>query len=305
MRQPAFSIGALRTFLEGKLGTRLVRFERITACSRPENFRTETAEGVRYVVKCVPPEVSEKQYFRHHFLPHLQELRGKGDVVQLVRGPFAFGDCVVVVLAWCPGRRILPDRLTDAQFAELVAAYCKFSAVLQGVSAVLPPRDNLAVRREVLARLDSPVCAYLRNFVETVLTEKLLAYDPARFRVIHGDFHHGNFHFDGNRMTGIMDLEDFRYGYPADDWMRYIVCAAEHLPWFDFARRRRLLVRLEALLPLAPADEWREAAGGLLIRKLWRRFCVKRGVAWWLAVNLRFRIPFYRKILTLIDRHAE
>lgn len=304
MRKPIFDIGALRTFLEEKIGTRLVRFEMITACSRPENFCVETAEGVRYAVKCVPPETSKHQYFRHHFVPHLQELKGT-NAIQLAYGPFAFGDCVVIVLTWCPGRRILPDRLTDAQFAELVAAYREFSTAIQKTSAVLPPRDNLQVRRAALARMTAPCCAYLRRFVDEELSEKVLAYDPARLRVIHGDFHHGNFHFDGARVTGIMDLEDFRYGYPADDWMRYIVCAAEHLHWFDFAGRRRLLARLKELLPLAPADEWREAVGGLLIRKFWRRFCVKQGSPWWLSVNLRFRLPFYRDILTLIDRYVQ
>ena len=305
MKRPEYSVAALRAFVEEKLGVRLVRFEQITECSRPENFRVRTEHGVRYVVKCVPPEKSNAQYFRNHFLPHLQELREQEFVVQLVHGPFAFGDCIVVVLGWCSGRRVWPDQLTDGQFANLVAAYRKFSAVIQGSSAVLPPRDNLAVRREVLASLVSPPCARLRRFVETVLTEEMLTYDPARLRVIHGDLHHGNIHFDGDQLAGIMDLEDFRYGYPADDWMRYIICAAEHLPWFSVVRRRRLLARVKELLPQAPADEWREAVGGLLIRKIWRRFCVKKISAWWLAVNFQFRLSFYREILSLIDNYAE
>lgn len=71
MKRPEYSVAALRAFVEEKLGVCLVRFEQITECSRPENFRVQTEHGVRYVVKCVLPEKSKAQYFRNHFLPHL------------------------------------------------------------------------------------------------------------------------------------------------------------------------------------------------------------------------------------------
>ena len=303
MRRPRFDIGELRAFLEEKLETRFVRFDLITTCSRPENFRAETADGRRLAVKCVPAEKTRIRYFADHFVPHLEELRGSR-AIQLVGSPLKFADCTVAVVEWCLGRRVMPDRLTDAQFAELVSTYREFSASLQNVSQVLPPRPNLKVREKALALLSAPSCRWLRDFVERALTDGVLAYDASRLRVIHGDFHHGNFHFDGDRITGVMDLEDIRYGYPADDWVRYIVCAAEHLHWFDFAGRRRLLERFVGLLPEAPADEWREAVGGLLIRKIWRRFDRRKGWASWLSFNFRFRLPFYRSLFTLIDRYC-
>lgn len=303
MRRPGFNVGELRVFLEESLGTRLVRLDLITACSRPENFIAETADGRRLAVKCVPSEKTRIRYFEDHFVPHLEELRGTR-AIQLVGSPLRFGDCTVVALEWCTGERVLPDRLTDARFAELLSAYRSFSESIQRVSRVLPARDNLKVRKEALALLTAPSCRWLRRFVEKDLDVASLTYDPARLRVIHGDFHHGNFHFDGDRITGIMDLEDFRRGYPADDWIRYLVCAAEHLHWFDFAGRRRLLERFVELLPEAPADEWREAVGGLLIRKIWRRFDRRKGWSAWLSLNFRFRLPFYRSLFTLIDRHC-
>ena len=233
MRRPRFDIGELRAFLEEKLETRFVRFDLITTCSRPENFRAETADGRRLAVKCVPAEKTRIRYFADHFVPHLEELRGSR-AIQLVGSPLKFADCTVAVVEWCPGRRVMPDRLTDAQFAELVSTYREFSASLQNVSQVLPPRPNLKVREKALAPLSAPSCRWLRDFVERALTDGVLAYDASRLRVIHGDFHHGNFHFDGNRMTGIMDLEDFRYGYPADDWMRYIEDAANEAAKLGF-----------------------------------------------------------------------
>lgn len=301
--KPKFDSDELRTFLEQKLGKRLARFDLITACSRPENFRAETEDGVKLAVKCVPAEKGGIHYFADHFVPHLEELRGSR-AIQLVGSPMNFSGCTVVVMEWCPGARVMPDDLSDRQFAELVATYRDFSRSIQKVSQVLPERENLVVREKALALLTAPSCGWLRQFVERELTADALTYDRARMKVIHGDFHHGNFHFDGDRITGIMDLEDFRYGYPADDWIRYVVCAAEHLHWFDFVGRRRLLERFAELLPEAPADEWREAVGGLLVRKIWRRFARRKGRAWWLSLNFRFRLPFYRSLYTLIDKHC-
>ena len=204
MRRPRFDIGELRAFLEEKLETRFVRFDLITTCSRPENFRAETADGRRLAVKCVPAEKTRIRYFADHFVPHLEELRGSR-AIQLVGSPLKFADCTVAVVEWCPGRRVMPDRLTDAQFAELVSTYREFSSSLQNVSQVLPPRPNLKVREKALALLSAPSCRWLRDFVERALTDGVLAYDASRLRVIHGDFHHGNFHFDGDLLF-LLDL---------------------------------------------------------------------------------------------------
>ena len=42
------------------------------------------------------------------------------------------------------------------------------------------------------------------------------------------------------------------------------------------------------------------AVGGLLVRKMWRRFQKKKGAKWWLAVNLRFRLGYYRDLFAWI-----
>jgi Ser/Thr protein kinase RdoA (MazF antagonist) len=304
MKPPKYSVAGLKGFLEGKLGECVVRFDMVTDCSRPENFAAETASGERLLVKCVPPEKSPQKYFLNHFVPHLEELRGVPCAVKLRHGPWKFEGCTVVALEWCAGARVMPDRLTDAEEANLVRAYCELSEAMRGVSAVLPPRDNVAVREEALSMLSGRSCRALREFVERDLPAAEMAYDRSRLRPIHGDFHHGNVHFESGRVSGIMDFEDFRYGYPADDWTRYVVCGAEHLRWFDVAGRRRLLALFARLLPLAPADEWREAVDGLLIRKIWRRFSRRKGPKAWLALNLRFRLGFYMKLRGMIAAYA-
>lgn len=301
MRKPRYDVNALKSFLEEKIGEKLAAFEMITDCSRPQNFRVVTASGERLAVKCVPPEKTKIKYFEH-FMKHLEELKGTR-AVQIAYGPWKFGDCTVVALAWAGGRRIMPERLPPELLDEVIAAYTEFSRDLQKATMILPERDNLAVRREVMENLEGFGCKGLREFLDTEFPPESMAYDKTRLRVIHGDFHHGNFNFENGRITGFMDLEDCRWGYPADDWMRYVICAAEHLKWFDFAGRRRLLaIFADKLLPLAPADEWREAIAGLLIRKFDRRFVVKpKGPRWWLALNMRFRIGFYRRLVEIVD----
>ena len=195
----------------------------------------------------------------------------------------------------------MPDALSPEEERALVRSYGELSAAMQCSSAVLPDRDSVAIRRETMPLLAGVACRPLRRFVEREIPESALSYDRSRLRVIHGDFHHGNIHFRDGRVTGIFDFESFRLGYAAEDWLRYVVCGAEHLHWFDMAGRRRLLALFGRLLPLARADEWRSAAGALLIRKIWRRFSLHRGPRAWFVLNMMFRLGFYRRLFSMID----
>jgi hypothetical protein len=79
-----------------------------------------------------------------------------------------------------------------------------------------------------------------------------------------------------------------------------VICAAEHLKWYNFFGRRKLISFFRRLIPLAPSDEWLEAIAGLLIRKFDRRFTMKRrGPKIWLALNMRFRIGLYREMMSI------
>lgn len=303
MKECRFSIPGLRAFLEDKLGGPLRRFDMIRA-SRAENFRVETAVGENLLVKCVPPEAGELRDFRDCFMTHLKELSSAPFAMRVVYGPWDFGECVVVATAWSHGHHVSPSRLSSGQEASLIAGYEAFSAALQSASALFPPRDNIAVRAEAMGLLDCPGGGSLKSFLDRELPASSLRYDPARMRVIHGDFHEGNILFSEEGLDCILDYEDFRPGYPADDWVRYVVCASEHLKWFDAAGRRHLIELFRRLLPKASADEWRTAIGGLLVRKVVRRFTSRKSPRVWLALNLRFRLSFYRRLLAIVATEA-
>lgn len=300
MRKPEFNIEELKAFVEGKLGERISKFDLITECSRPENFAVRTESGRRMLVKCAAPTPKNMPDDFGHFVRHLEELQGTR-AIKISSGPYKFGKYNVLVVDWCEGGNIMPDKLTQAQEKELIKAYSEFSDAIQRCTLILPPRDNIEVKNDALRFMTGAACAKLREFVERELPDDMLKYDTGKLKVIHGDLHHGNFHFSGDVISGFMDFEDFRYGYPADDWIRYIVCGAEHLKWFDFSGRRRLLALFARLLPLAPCDEWREAIGGLLVRKIFRRFKGRKGTKPWLAINLQFRLWLYKKMFEMVS----
>ncbi len=296
--QPTYDIAELKAFLDERLGA-IVSFEMVTECSRPENYRVVMADGTKFLVKCVPQKKAGTDTFHARFLPNLQALASSPEAVKCVGGPWDFQGHTVIVLSWCAGGRIMPDRLTAHQQENLIQAYARFSEAMQQSPVALPVRDLQAERTRALSELDRWGCRGLRSFIQSEVPSASLAYDPQRLKVIHGDLHHGNFHFEGERVAGFMDFEEFRLGYATDDWMRYVIVAAEHLHWFDRAGRRRLLDLFSRLLPCAPADEWRLAIMAFLTHKIYRRFTKKRNVLikiWW-AQKIRFRLGFYRALL--------
>ena len=122
-------------------------------------------------------------------------------------------------------------------------------------------------------------------------------------RVIHGDFHHGNFLFVDGRVAGYMDLEEFRQGYPADDLLRYFTCAAEHLRWYEWGRKRRTLrafARAVRRLPYS-RHEWMVAVNGRFVSKTLKRAWSKGRIDLGLAVNLAWRSGFYRAMRRIVN----
>lgn len=305
MREASFNADELRAELEEKWGggRKFEIFEMVRQVSRPENFCVKTADGERFLAKCVPQHGAVQSSFHTAFLPHLKELAGVRIATQLVYGPIEWNGCTVVGLSWCGGGRILPDCVTDVQRRGLIRAYGEFSDAIQGTRVVRPMRDSVKERNAAIEKLSVFGCGILRRFLEREISEDSLRYDESKLRVIHGDFHHGNFHFDGDEVSGIMDFEEFRRGYAADDWVRYLLVGAEHLNWFDFAGRKRIVDFFMYLLPLYTIDEWKLAVNAFYVRKIFRRFSKKRNgltyVFW--AWKMVFRLRFYHRLCACLD----
>ncbi len=217
-RHPTCDVVALKAFLTERLGSRIVSFNWIDTAAGTNNFVCETEAGERSIVKCVAPQNARHfQMLRDYLVPHLTTLKDIPEAVHLSHGPWTFGESLVVCLSVARGRHVRPDRLSTQQEKDLLRAYDVFSKAIQNAEPVLPCADMAHLREMVLAHLESPECRELREFVEQEIPPEVLTYDPARLRVIHGDFHYKNFHFDGPRVSGFFDFELFRWGYPAED----------------------------------------------------------------------------------------
>lgn len=114
---------------------------------------------------------------------------------------------------------------------------------------------------------------------------------------VHGDFNCNNVLFAQGKVSGILDLEAVRTGHPCEDWVRYTLTGAEHLPVFAFRRRRRVAERFGRLVARTnfPANAWQQAIQGFAEAKRARKS--RRGrLSLFTRANLAWRERFYRQL---------
>ena len=294
MMETGFDL-ALHDELERSLGFPLKPLKRLDG-EINLNFKSVRAtDRLAFVVKCSPPE---KRATFAALCGHLAVLEGTKAVRRLFPDALAqFRGYDILCLSWCDGERLFPDRLTDAQIEALADDYLEFSNALQRTAASCPPDDCVAMRRLALGTCRGFWSRGIRRFLERELTEESVSLRPEKVRLIHGDLHHGNFLFKDGRVSGFFDFENVTRGYPAEDLVRYFVCAAEHLRWYEQHRKRRILrlFRIAVTRLGYPADEWETALNRLLVSKIARK-ADDRKPGFLMSANLLFRARYYRML---------
>ena len=301
MRQD-FETAELQEALERALGFRMKPLVRMDGASAL-NFRAERADdGFRFAVKCSP---SARQAMFDHLVRHLAETDGTKAVRRLFADvcPPTFRGWNLICLSWCEGERRFPDRLSEAELTAFLEDYREFSTALQRSSGIVRADPLAEWRAGALAACGGFWARPLKRLIEREIPSEQVVYQTDRLRVVHGDFHHGNFLFANGRVNGFFDLEEFCWGYPSDDIVRYFVCAAEHLKGFGVFRLGQILERFVAAVRRLPysREEWEVAINCLLLRKIYMK--VKDGpVGFARVVNFLFRARLYRRMKGIVRR---
>lgn len=295
-----FETSELKAELERSLGFALKSLERLDGASALNFKAVRASDGMTFAVKCSPPK--QQQVF-DRLVEHLEALKGTKAVRRVFEKecPQVFRGYNVLCTAWTFGVRIFPDKLTDEQVLAWLDDYTSFSAAMQRVKTFGAARRIRQWREDALAK-----CRGLAGWIVRRLLAEMdpadCDYRPELLRVIHGDYHYGNFLFVDGTVDAYLDLEEFRLGYPADDILRNVVCAAEHLRWYAWSRRRRTLRVFGLAVRRLPYSrhEWMMAINARFISKLYRRTRWNDRFTLGQALNLAWRSGFYRRIRKIV-----
>ena len=301
MQRQDFETVELKAELERSLGFALRSLERLDGASAINFKAVRDSDGMTFAVKCLPP--SKRELF-DRIVEHLEALKGSKAVQRVFTRecPPTFRGCNLLCMAWCFGVRIFPDRLTDGQLDACMDDYQAFSAAMQRAKTFWPARPIRQWREEAFGKCRGLAGAIMRRLLCEMRPEDC-DYRPELLRVIHGDFHHGNFLFVDGKVDGYLDLEEFRQGYPADDLLRFFTCAAEHLRWYAWRRRRRTLrafARAVRRLPYS-RHEWMFAINARFISKMYKRTHDVKRFTLGQALNLAWRSGFYRAMRRIVE----
>lgn len=239
----------------------------LKGCAHSINFKAMSG-GMTFAAKAVPARASLDR-----LLAHTAPREGSLAATRLFGGKvLTFGRWKLLALRWIEGGRRSPDDLAPGEIDSFMSAYSAFLGELRDDGFVLPVRDAATLKRVLVERLkEMGLKSWVREL--RLVSDHSLVLDPARIRVIHGDLHYENFRFSGGKVSGFLDVEEFRFGTPAEDLVRYTLCSAERRAWLTPRARRRLLAAFAEFVRRMPLsqNEWLFAIDSYLLRKLDKR----------------------------------
>ena len=297
-----FGDAVLLRAVEDGYGVSVRSLEALDGHAHSFNFRAKTADGEVFEVKCFPATHEERL---KRLLAHTAPLDNPLAATRLFGGKVVgFGRWKVMALRWVPGEERGPEELSDAEEDAFLSAYAEFLSGLSDNGAVLPARDGLALKRSLLERLRGGNAPEIVRELEA-MPDDTLTLAPERVHIIHGDLHSGNFRFRDGAVSGFFDLEELRFGTPAEDLVRYVVCREEHRRWYDLHGRRRLLAAFRRILARTSYSraEWMFAINVYLLQKLAKKVKSNR-LPVWRRINLHARLGFYRELRGIVERES-
>lgn len=299
------SADAIRAAAKAGWGVDLLRLSRLPGHAHSINFKAESAPGAGrpgvFAVKCVPPSGSRRLSV---LLSHLASTRS-ANAVRPLFGARILDICgwSVLALEWVAGRSVFPDEMDDATTDAFLESHARLLDGFADDGEIKPVFDLAAIKRSLAGRFAG--CRAIEREL-ALMGEETLVLSPEETRIIHGDLHWENFRFQSGMGCVFFDLEELRFGTPAEDAVRYFACRAEHMHWWDWLGRRRLAGSFARFAEKAPYSlhEWLYAINGYFLRKLDKKLAGRARVPPFLRVNLAFRGGFYAQMRAAAARVA-
>ena len=219
--------------------------------------------------------------------------------------PYALDGKPVYCFEWRSFRRVRFDQMSDAQFRSFLSEYRALFQMMQDFGQADPPGDGAKWHREIVSYAE-------RHPLSRFPLKSLLALGPSDFRrpanaslaVTHGDFHSGNFGFDGDRLSVFLDFDNLVYAYPVEDLACAFVDGMRQgaLVGHPF-RRRRLARRIASVVRDSgqPPGAWIFAVN-LLRLTLAAKTLSRHADCLRVAFNVAARDRRIRRILTIIRK---
>lgn len=286
--------------------TEIVSLERLQGHAHSINYRaTAENEGGRratFALKCVPPGGSARL---DRLLRHLGSAKCNNIAHLLFGGKtIQINGWTILALEWARGEVVLPDELDTRRRDAFLRAHAQFIDGLADDGAILPAFDAAAAKRELACRCAGDA-AVMRELA--LMDDGTLTLPEEKTRIIHGDLHWENFRFAGGGNCVFFDLEELRFGAPAEDIVRYFACRAEHMHWWDARGRARLAARFGEIVAATPYSlrEWLFAINGYFLHKLLKKTAGGGRIGAARRMNIAFRGSFYAELRREAARNAK
>lgn len=220
-------------FLQDNLKQKFFKFEKMKTGSASINYKIQGKDA--FLIKVV----SKENYANNQFIVENLKSCGNFNLKPILLKEISYQNNNILIFKWIDGKSVFIDKLNDEKLKKLEQHYIFFIENIKKNKFILPARhlkdsyDNL---------LNSSI--FGNRFVKKVLCQMqssdLIHQYP--LRIIHGDFHYKNLIFQNSDLKAILDLEEFRYGYPTEDLIRLIFTNVEQRPFY--MKRKAVLLRL-------------------------------------------------------------
>ena len=256
---------------EKAFGVRFAVFEKVTGGHQSRNYRGETEDGRKYLVKFASRKVTERGVaWAADMASPLVPAAGFGGRFGTERKHRCSA------FEWRDGRSADPALMTAGETASLVKGYLEFSKALQRVRDIPCPSE---------------------------LPEDGYRTAPV---VIHGDMHYRNVLFRDGKVAAFLDFEKMRRGNPSEDLFRYFVHAMERTRFFRFRRLAAMKRNFAAAVRQSPwgREVWLEAVS-LYVRRKTRSRAEKSGGGVFKKIERALRAPLYRALGRIVRENKK